>query len=108
VAASQRFLRAARLARDRELGHKLDQHGKRGPEVAVAAVVVQAGGLPRWLGWSGAFIAVAFPATLWSPTELGQIPHMLLDVWVLAASVVLIRRREPAYAETAVAAGAEA
>lgn len=67
---------------------------------ATAAVVFRTGVLPRWLAWSGAAIAVAFPATLWSPTEAAQIPHLLLDLWVLAASVVLIRRREPAYAGT--------
>jgi hypothetical protein len=65
---------------------------------AIAAVVLTAGGLPRWLGWSAAVIAVLFPATLWAPTDLGQIPHLLLDLWIVAACVLLIRRREPAYA----------
>ena len=64
---------------------------------AIATVVLKAGGLPRWLGWSAAVIAVLFPATLWAPTDMGQMPHMLLDVWVVAASVVLIRWREGAY-----------
>ena len=75
---------------------------------AIAAVVLRAGGLPRWLGWSAGAIAVMFPATLWSPMDLGQIPHMLLDLWIVAASILLIRRREPAYAETASPVGAQA
>lgn len=74
---------------------------------ATAAVVLRTGVLPRWLGWSGAVIAVAFPATLWSPTDAAQIPHLLLDLWVLAASVVLIRRRELAHAGTVRPAGAQ-
>ncbi|MFY9578121.1 MAG: hypothetical protein WAQ33_02245 [Gaiellaceae bacterium] len=64
---------------------------------ATAAIVLRTGGLPRWLGWSAAVIAVALPATLWSPKDAAQIPHLLLDLWILAASIVLIRRRELAY-----------
>ena len=36
------------------------------------------------------------------PDRPGADPHMLLDLWVVAASVVLIRRREPVMTETAV------
>lgn len=64
---------------------------------ATAAAVLRTGVLPRWLGWSAAATAVALPATLWSPNNAAQIPHLLLDLWVLAASVVLIRRRETVY-----------
>jgi hypothetical protein len=63
-----------------------------------AAVVLHAGALPRWLGWSAAAIAVAVPATLWQPTDLAQIPHLLLSLWVLAVSIVLIRGRGAALA----------
>lgn len=75
---------------------------------AIAAVVIRTGALPRSLGWSAAVIAVAFPATLWSPTDAAQIPHLLLDLWILGASAVLIVRHEPAYTRTAQPAEARA
>jgi hypothetical protein len=64
---------------------------------ATAVVVLRTSALPRWLGWSAAAIALAVPATLWQPTDLAQIPHLLFNLWVLVVSVVLIRRRELAY-----------
>jgi hypothetical protein len=61
---------------------------------ATAVLALRAHALPRWLGWSAATIAILFPATLWSPTDLAQLPHPLFYVWVVATSVVLIARRE--------------
>ena len=75
---------------------------------ATAAVVLRTAALPRWLGWSAAVIAIAFPATLWSPNDAAQIPHLLLDLWMLAASVTLICRRESAYADSGRTAEAHA
>ena len=75
---------------------------------ATAAVVLRTGALPHWLGWSAAVIAIAFPATLWSPTDAAQIPHLLIDLWILAASLLLIRRREPAHTDSGRTAEAHA
>lgn len=63
---------------------------------ATALLALRADALPRWLGWSAAGIAILFPATLWSPTDLAQLPHPLFYLWVVATSVVLFARRAEA------------
>src|SRR5207245_1603248 len=62
-------------------------------------ILRRAEGAGGWLANTayGAAIAVASPATLWSPNDVAQIPPMLLYLWVLAVSLVLIRHRELAY-----------
>jgi len=61
--------------------------------------------LPRWIGWSSFVVALAhLVATLslardgaFSPTgAFGQAPGFLYLVWMLAASVVLLRTGERA------------
>ena len=75
---------------------------------ATALLALRANALPHWLGWTAAAIAVLFPATLWSPTDLAQLPHPLFYLWVVATSVALIRHHEPAYADSGRTAEAHA
>ena len=58
---------------------------------ATAIVTFRTQALPRWLGWIGAVLAVAFLVT--SPMEVPvPIVFLLFLLWVLATSVVLIGR----------------
>ena len=69
---------------------------------ATALVVLRHAALPRWLGWFAAVVALAFPLTLPFPNDFADLPVMLFVLWVVAASVVLLRRGE--HASTAAAA----
>jgi hypothetical protein len=62
---------------------------------ASAIVAIRSGGLPRWLGWAAAVGSADFQS------EWAGLPFLLFMLWVIAASVVLIRRAgEPWPAET--------
>jgi hypothetical protein len=73
---------------------------------ASAIVAIRSGGLPRWLGWAAAVISVALIAgaavgSADFQSEWAGLPFLLFMLWVIAASVVLIRRAgEPWPAET--------
>jgi len=65
--------------------------------VAFAIVAIQSGALPKWLGWIAAALGVAFifggmsgSADLQS--EWAGLPMILFTFWVIAVSVVLMRR----------------
>lgn len=64
---------------------------------AFAIVAIRSGTLPRWLGWIAAVLAVVFLAGgLAGSADLGSewagLPMLLYPIWVVATSVVLIRR----------------
>jgi len=64
---------------------------------AFAIVAIRSGALPRWLGWIGAVLAVAFigggvAGSVNLESEWAGLPMILFTVWVIATSVVLIRR----------------
>ncbi len=64
---------------------------------AFAIVEIRSGTLPRWLGWIAAVLAVAFigggmARSVNLESEWAGLPMILFTFWVLAASVVLIRR----------------
>jgi hypothetical protein len=64
---------------------------------AFAIVAIQAGTLPGWLGWIAAVISVAFLAgglagSADLASEWAGLPMLLYPFWVIATSVVLIRR----------------
>lgn len=74
---------------------------------ASAVVIVRTSALPRWLGWSAAAIAVLLLGSV--PFALSSPPTFILFfVWVVAASIVLIRQSDdeaPPRSATAVEAG---
>jgi hypothetical protein len=60
---------------------------------AAATVVSRTGALSRWLGWSAAVIAVASVAAVAAPTSgPAQLPAFLFLLWIVAASIALMRR----------------
>lgn len=64
---------------------------------AFAIVAIRSGALPGWLGWITAALAVAFVAggmvgSANLESEWAGLPMILFTVWVIATSVVLIRR----------------
>lgn len=62
---------------------------------AVAVVVLRSGALSRWLGWSAVVIAVASLAAVAVPTSgPAQLPAFLFLIWVVAASIALMRHSE--------------
>ena len=67
--------------------------------LAAGVVAIRDGALPRWLGWFGLLLAGALLAvrTVWF-TELGVkfLPYALFWVWLIAASISLIRRARAA------------
>ena len=73
---------------------------------AFAIVAMRSGALPRWLGWIAAVISVAFIAGGMAgsanlKSEWSGLPMILFTVWVIATSIVLIRREiEPRAAKT--------
>jgi hypothetical protein len=76
---------------------------------ATAVLALAAHALPRWLGWAAALGALLTLGAVAAPTTpLAQAPTLLLLLWVLAASVVLLRRPatgpRPQAARAAVAA----
>jgi Domain of unknown function (DUF4386) len=64
---------------------------------AFAIVAIRSGALPKWLGWIAAALGLAFMVGGMSgsadlQSEWAGLPMILFTVWVIAASVVLIRR----------------
>jgi hypothetical protein len=58
-----------------------------------AAIILNYRVLPRWLGWAAGAIALLDLAAVGLPTSpLASFPNLLLLLWVLAASVILLRR----------------
>jgi hypothetical protein len=58
---------------------------------ATAAIALGTGALPRWLAWSGLVVAVGLMASI--PFYSAEPPtFMLALLWIVATSVVLIRR----------------
>jgi hypothetical protein len=65
--------------------------------VVFAIVAIRSGALPRWLGWIAAVLSAAFLAGGMAGSadlafEWAGLPMILFTVWVIATSVVLIRR----------------
>lgn len=70
--------------------------------LAAGVVVLRDGGLPRWLGWFGLLLALALLAVrfVWfTASGIKFMPYMLFWVWLIAASIVLIRRAGEAAAD---------
>lgn len=64
---------------------------------AVALVAIRTAALPSWLGWGAAALSVGFAlGGLAGSADLGSewagLPMVLFTAWVIAASLVLIRR----------------
>jgi hypothetical protein len=64
---------------------------------AFAIVAIRPGPLPGWLGWVGAVLSAAFlvgglVGTLDLASEWAQVPMLVYPFWVIATSVVMIRR----------------
>jgi hypothetical protein len=64
---------------------------------AFAIVAIRSGALPKWLGWIAAALGLAFIAGGMSGSadlhsEWAGLPMILFTFWVIAVSVVLIRR----------------
>jgi hypothetical protein len=62
-----------------------------------AIVAIRPGGLPQWLGWVGAVLSAAFligglVGSFNLASEWAQVPNLVYPIWVIATSVVLIRR----------------
>ena len=62
--------------------------------LAAGIVGIHAGALPLRLGWAGVAIAGGLLAAraVWSSSQLVFIPFGLCNLWLIATSVVLIRR----------------
>ena len=63
--------------------------------MATAVVAIRDRALPRWLAWFGLIVALALLAarTIWFTTSgVKFMPYVLFWVWLMAASVVLIRQ----------------
>jgi uncharacterized protein DUF4386 len=59
---------------------------------ATAGVALRTGVLPRWLGWSAIAIAIGLLASLPFAASTEPPTFLLALIWIIAASVVLIRR----------------
>ena len=64
---------------------------------AFAIVAIRSGALPKWLGWIAAALGLAFivggmAGSADIQSEWAGLPMILFTFWVIAASVVLIRR----------------
>jgi hypothetical protein len=64
---------------------------------AFAIVVIRTGALSRWLGWAAAVISVSLIAGGMAgsadlESEWAGLPMLLFMLWVLAASIILMRR----------------
>jgi hypothetical protein len=66
--------------------------------LATGVVSIRTGALPHWLGWAGVIIAGGLLAAraVWASSGLVFIPFMLCYLWLIAVSVVLIRRARAA------------
>jgi hypothetical protein len=62
--------------------------------LATGVISIRTGALPRWLGWAGALIAVGLlgARAVWASSGLVFIPFGLSYLWLIAISIVLIRR----------------
>lgn len=63
--------------------------------LASGIVTIRDGALPRWLGWYGLVVAVAFLAAraVWfTASGIKFMPYVLFWIWLIAASIALIRR----------------
>jgi hypothetical protein len=62
--------------------------------LATGVVAVRTRALPRWLGWAGVALAVGLLAARagWASSGLVFLPYVLFWPWLVALSVVLIRR----------------
>lgn len=64
--------------------------------LAAGVVTIRDGALPGWLGWFGLLVAVALLAvrTVWfTASGVKFLPYALFWVWLIAASISLIRKR---------------
>jgi len=62
---------------------------------AAALVVLRYGALPRWLGWLALVVAVGLVATVpFGPGTTMEPPHVLGFLWIVAAGIVMIARRD--------------
>jgi hypothetical protein len=60
---------------------------------ATAVIVLRTSALPRWLGWSAAVIAPALlVGAATSTAEASFLPMMLNLIWIIAASITLVRQ----------------
>jgi len=69
--------------------------GLAGMLLAAGVVAIRDGALPRWLGWFGLLVAVALLAVraVWFTASGAKfLPYALFWVWLIAASISLIRR----------------
>jgi hypothetical protein len=62
--------------------------------LATGVVSIRTGALPRWLGWAGVTIAVSLLAAraVWASSGLVFVAFGLCYLWLIAISIVLIRR----------------
>jgi hypothetical protein len=62
--------------------------------LATGVVTIRTGALPHWLGWAGVLIAIGLLAAraVWASSGLVFMPFGLCYLWLIALSVVLIRR----------------
>src|SRR4051794_6042379 len=61
---------------------------------ATAGVALRTGVLPRWLGWSGIAVAIGLLASLPFAASAEPPTFLLALIWIIAASVVLLRRAD--------------
>ena len=78
---------------------------------AFALVAIRSAAFPGWLGWAAAALSVAFVVGgLVGSADVGSdwagLPMLVFMLWVIAASVVLIRRARTATAGPTLAVGA--
>ena len=67
---------------------------------ATAVVVLRTGALPRWIGLSAAVLSPALLVGVAFATSFGFFPYVLTTLWIVATSIVLIRRAgEPPLAD---------
>lgn len=62
--------------------------------LAVAIISLQAGALPRWNGWLAVITAVGLviARAFWAASPIVFGPYMLFWLWLIATSLVLVRR----------------
>jgi hypothetical protein len=61
---------------------------------AAALLVLRHGALPRWLGWLALVVAVGLVATVpFGPGATMEPPHVLGFLWIVAAGIAMIARR---------------